>query len=375
MKSKLSLGLIMLSFKFLFSQHIPVIITSEIKGIKVYIDNKWKGNDITQIDSLEAGTHIIKILKDTSIILNRSIVLEPNSVVSINIKNNKEVQVNPVNKTKTGSIKVFSELNNVQIYLDEAYKGKDISFIDSVPVGTHYLKAVKDNVIIYSDLVNVNQNSVTTVLIKNTKEVKEKILESKYEEIQNYKKNRLEVLLSSKYVTNVSGITNSSTYYPGYFSYSTSVSNFQVSNEEVKDWFIVRGGKIKVSEWELATLTGNQQAKNKIDKTNEEIDKYNKKKMKRGSFWAIIFMTALISALLGFGWVLLSWTWLTADSALVLLMYGIIFGIISYIGVESSSNLKQYPTHYFTLEEAIELVDMYNKNLKKSLGLPENFEP
>ena len=103
-----------------------------------------------------------------------------------------------------GTIKIFSEIENVEVFLDEEFIGFDIKTIDSVAIGSHYLKLIKDSIAIYGEVVNVNENAVTTILIKNTKEIQNKLLQDKADIIKQYKEQRLDVLISTRYITETS---------------------------------------------------------------------------------------------------------------------------------------------------------------------------
>ena len=95
--------------------------------------------------------------------------------------------------SQKGTIKVFSELKGINVYLDEVFQGADIINIDSVTIGSHYLKVVKDNVIVYSELITVNQNAVTTAFIKDSEEVQNKLKNEKIRigERMNLRVNRM----------------------------------------------------------------------------------------------------------------------------------------------------------------------------------------
>ncbi len=71
-------------------------------------------------------------------------------------------------QTQTGTLSVFSELGGITIYLNDNLIGNDVKVIKDVPVGSHYLKVLRDGSAIYSEIVNIQANTVTTVLIKNT---------------------------------------------------------------------------------------------------------------------------------------------------------------------------------------------------------------
>ena len=76
-------------------------------------------------------------------------------------------------QTKTGTLKVFSELTGISVYLDDAKQGIDVKEINGVPVGSHYLKVLLGTVSVYGDLVEIKEGQTTTVLIKNTGQVQE----------------------------------------------------------------------------------------------------------------------------------------------------------------------------------------------------------
>src|SRR3989339_956623 len=117
----------------------------------------------------------------------------------------------------TGTIKIFSEVKGIEIFLDEKSQGQDMAELYGVEMGSHYVKAVKDGLVIFSELVNVAPNGTTTLLIKDTGQIKEKLLESKYKEQEEYKNKKLDILLS-KSVHTVGSAYTGSTYFPGYYS-------------------------------------------------------------------------------------------------------------------------------------------------------------
>ncbi|MBK9190345.1 MAG: hypothetical protein IPM77_01990 [Crocinitomicaceae bacterium] len=86
-----------------------------------------------------------------------------------------------------GSVRIFCEVSGSKIFLDDELKGTDISSIDSVVAGSHYLKVTKDEIIIYGELIQVNSGQVTTILVKDTKELQDKLVAFKPEVVQQYK--------------------------------------------------------------------------------------------------------------------------------------------------------------------------------------------
>jgi len=65
-----------------------------------------------------------------------------------------------------GNLKIFSEIKGINIYLDETFQGTDIVTIDSVQIGTHYLKVMKDSVILYGNWLQYKRISLQPFLLK-----------------------------------------------------------------------------------------------------------------------------------------------------------------------------------------------------------------
>ncbi len=118
----------------------------------------------------------------------------------------------------TGSIKVFSEIKGVQIFVDEKSYGIDTIMIKDLEPGQHYVKAIYNGAIIYSELITVSAGASSAVLIKSGGQAQEKILESLSKEQQQYKQGKIDILLSKSYQT-VGTSNTTSTYFPGYYYY------------------------------------------------------------------------------------------------------------------------------------------------------------
>ena len=275
-----------------------------------------------------------------------------------------------------GSIKIFSEIKGINIYLDEIFQGTDIVTIDSVQIGTHYLKVMKDSVILYGELVTIQTNKLTTVLIKNSSEVKNKLLESKTSEIQKYKNNKLDVILSQNYVTQTKGVS-SSYYFPGYYiTTGTGYYNSVTSTSAYTDWKIIQGGNKVISEMEFAKLTGDKNIEENYNyeqaKFQEEMKAYNKK-TKRGIIIAIpsMIISGIIAAdLLGSK----SFLNMSSTTEAVIGTAGIVGSVIGYSSVINTKVPSFNPGHFTTVEQASKEAYEYNQALKKQLGLPKSFE-
>ena len=140
-------------------------------------------------------------------------------------------------------------------------QGEDIRQINGVPAGSHYLKVLKDGVSVFGEIVTITENNVTTVLVKNDGQVEEKILNTKVAEQENYKNNKLDVILSSGSQTVTKG---SSTLFPGYYSY-WGYSNSVSTTVGTTDWKIIQGGVKEISESNFASIVENKDLANKID--------------------------------------------------------------------------------------------------------------
>lgn len=274
--------------------------------------------------------------------------------------------ISPINSfAQKGTIKIFSEVKGIYVYLDETFKGIDIISIDSVETGTHYLKVLKDETIVFGELINVMKNSTTSILIKNDEKFGQKMLATKTDEINKYINNKLDVILSSGSQTFTKG---ASTLFPGYYSY-WGFSNSVSTTVATTDWKIIKGGVKEISEWDFANITKNEKLKNSIDLVR-------KKEAKTTGIAALIAVpcilitTALLTDFVG------TESWLHKgkphpDWEVGVATGAILVGTISY----AIAMKKPYSGHFTTVEQAAKDAQEYNKALKESLGLPPNFEP
>jgi gas vesicle protein len=268
----------------------------------------------------------------------------------------------------TGTVKIFSEVKEISVYLDDEFKGNNLTSIDSVLTGTHYLKIMASEAIVYGEIITVNVGSVTTILVKNSKETQEKILQSKYEEIEEYKTKKIDIMLSSKYTTQSSGNTQS-TYFPGYYigtGYSTTTSSSTTS--EVLDWFVIKGGVKKISELEFAKLTGNQMAINSIEDEQQTF-----KETTKAQRTAVGVVGGAVSA----GGLAIGLVGLSDEN----LGMGFVGLAVMYVGVkildatEMVGKNYAWKAHHMTVEQAVKDANKYNQDLKVKLGLPLDYEP
>jgi len=274
-----------------------------------------------------------------------------------------------------GTIKIFYELKGVSVYLNDEFKGFDVGTLDSVTIGSHYLKVTKDNIIVFGEIVTVSANAVTTILIKKNKDLQEKIIAGKTDELHQYESQRLDVMLSTKYVTETNSKSNS-VYYPGFFSTTIgqSKTNSVTTTIPVTDWFITQGGTRKISQREFARITNYQPFFEQAEKIKQDVEKYNKKTV-RGGLIAAALGLATIAAGIFVVHPKVDWNsennfnWGAGGEIMCYTTGG-----LALIGVASLK--KELPYDPILSMETIQgQAYIYNQNLKKKLGIPEDYEP
>jgi len=270
-------------------------------------------------------------------------------------------------QTKTGTLKLFSELQGISVYIDESKQITDVaSFV--LPVGTHYLKVLVDKATVYGDLVEIKENTITTVLIKNTGQVQEKVMESKTPERQEYQNNKVEIILSS---SEVSTTTGKSSMFPGYYGYYGYSKSNTVTTQVTDDFKIIKGGIKEIGDISLAKLAENQSI---LQKNVRDNAKY----LKMSTTGAIIFMSSLVVGGAIFADMLVEKPFLhpvgtTAGTLEVGTFVACLFtGIAGLVIVTRASS--QIPAHYYTPDVANKDAQTYNSKLKEKLGLPESYD-
>ncbi len=258
----------------------------------------------------------------------------------------------------TGTLKIFSEVKGIDLFIDEQPQGKDKAEINDVQVGSHYVKAVKDGATIYSELITVAAGATTTILIKDTGQVKEKVLESKYKEQQEYKSKKIDILLS-KGMQTVGTAYTSSNYFPGYYSifgsgWTTSSSS---TAYETTDWKIIQGGVQEISDVQFASLVNDSDAL-KVNK--DAWDTYNNNVV----IFGVIGLVGIVATVAGLG--------TAGDSGAAVAAVGIAAAVI---GCGVCLGAKEPSGHLTSPGDAAKKAYEYNQGLKKQLGLPEDYEP
>lgn len=273
-----------------------------------------------------------------------------------------------------GTLKIFSELKQVDIYLDEKFQGTDIIQIDSLQIGGHYLKAIKDSVNIFSELVTINPNATTTVLIKYSEEVKRKLLEGKFTQQQQYRAQKIDILISKKYITETQG-KSSSISFPDYYSISSygKYNSTSVTSEQIV-WKIVVGGTREISEASFASLTNNE---NILTQINQDNAKRNKKVKRLANAGGITCLTGGVLAGVILGGIIAKRPYMDnmgSNQAAALGTAGIMGSLAGYVMLNASGNINKENKSYYSLEGLVNAAVAYNQKLKLRLGLPENFD-
>lgn len=105
----------------------------------------------------------------------------------------------------------------------------------------------------------MKKDTANAILIKSAGQVQNKLLESKYQEQQEYKSRKIDILLSKGYQT-VGSSTTFSDYYPGYYSiFGTGWTRSSSTTYETNDWKIIQGGVQEISDIQFAYLVNDTQ--------------------------------------------------------------------------------------------------------------------
>jgi hypothetical protein len=261
---------------------------------------------------------------------------------------------------QTGSIKIFSEIKNYSVYLDDSLIGKELKKIDSIKTGTRYIKVKIRDIIVYNELVSVYKDSTTVVLLKYTIEAKAAELTGMSDEIKEYKKSYLRVKEKTVYATNGSSRTNNysstSIFLPDSETNTSSVST------PIEDWSVVDASEKKISVLEFAQLINDTAAVNAIIKYTDEVDSDNRSK---AGLKVVGFMAIIGGGIFGL-------TQVKNDKPIVIpiLISGSGLGLVL-----AGSGRTKFNKAFYTPNQMIDKVIDYNLNLKKKLNLPLDYEP
>ena len=362
-------------------------VFSEIQGVTVFVDEVPQNN--IQNIILPAGTHYLKVMSGDTKVYGQIVAINKDQVTTVLVENKgttgtpattatatatteppatQAVETPQVQATpKVGALMIFSEFTGTSIYLNENKQGDDIKTINDIPIGNHYLKVIKDDVTILAELITINDGQTTTVLVKNTPHVQQKMLGSKAKEIQEYKMKKLDVILSQRYVTQTQGTSNS-LYFPGYYiATGTTVNNTVSTSTAISDWKIIQGGNKEISDLQFANLVGDENVKTAYAKAWKAYEN-------QVNTGAIMFLAGLVPTGIFLADILVDKPFLgmNSDLEVVLTTISIVDCALGY-GITMSA--KEPSGHFTTVDTASRQAYEYNQALKKKLGLPETFEP
>ena len=122
-----------------------ISISSNPSGVKVYLDNLFKGSTPITLKDVTTGTHTIKLVKSGYDDFSDSV-----TVISGRTEYVSETLV-----MKTGAISISSNPDGADVYLDNLFKGSTPITLKDVTTGTHTVKLIKSGYNDFSDSVTV----------------------------------------------------------------------------------------------------------------------------------------------------------------------------------------------------------------------------
>jgi hypothetical protein len=260
---------------------------------------------------------------------------------------------------QTGSIKIYSEINNYSIYVDDSLIGQDLKRIETVKIGQHYIKATINNVIIHSELISVYKDSMILILLKSTNETKIATLESMVTEKQEYKLNYLRVKEKTIYVNNTNTSTSNS---PTIFDPNRKITTSTTTSTPNEDFSIVNSVEEKITLVEFSKIINDSVAIQYYDqKIALRNDNRNQRKV-IGAIGLLGMVGGVIAAL-------------SDKSNIQVVKAGSIVACGGLLLFAIGTNKPQPYEEYYTPAQLIEKTQEYNLNLKKKLNLPLDYEP
>ncbi len=274
-------------------------------------------------------------------------------------------------EAQKGGIKIYSEIKGTEIFLDEKFMGLDLMNIDSVSAGSHYLKIVKEDAVIYGEIVNIEAGITSAVLIKNNKEVQDKIaavkqlkqdefIAGKTTEIAQYRSQKVGVKTNTRYITETS--TTGQSKYNSFYHTTSGTTNTVSETKAIEEWCLTQGD-IPISDATFADIIDDQQ---KID----EVESYNtsiKTKRSTKTLFGTLFIIGGIIGGINFFITIIKEARFAGGPFLIYLV-----GVAT--GMTMIGTAPQFHTIQYDINEAREKAAIYNQSLKSKLGLPEDFE-
>lgn len=375
----LTVLVMLFSISAAFAQNTGTLKVFSEDPVVVYVDEtQYPSYDAI---TLAAGTHYVKALnKDGAKVYSNIVSITAGEVTTIlvdasgtaakpaTVTGNQQVTQGAVASPQgTGTLNIFSEFTGTTVYIDDIKQGEDIKTVNAIPAGNHYLKIMKDGAGIFGELVAINPGQTTTVLVKNSGQVAEKILESKSKEREEYQASKVDVIYSSNSVITTQG---ASTLFPGYYGwygYSSSVTN----TSQISDFKIIQGGVKEIGDLGLANLVENQQVINRYATINKSVTRQMNVGLGMFLGGLLIGGPVLVDMLVDKPFLHPDGT--TAPNwEIGVATAGIVSGTIGYALVMGAD--KKYPNHYYNVDEAAKDAQEHNRKLKEKLGLPEGYD-
>lgn len=384
MKTFLLAGLMLLfSISAVLSQNTGTLKVFSEEPVVVYVDEtQYPSYDAI---TLAAGTHYVRALnRDGAKVYSNIVSITAGEVTTVLVDasgaaaqpaaqpaattGNQPVSRDAVSSPQgTGTLNIFSEFTGTAVYVDDIKQGDDIKTVNGIPAGNHYLKIMKDGVSIFGELVVINPGQTTTVLVKNSGQVAEKILESKSQEREEYQAKKVDVIYTSNSVSTTQG---ASTLFPGYYGwygYSSSVTN----TSQVSDFKILQGGVKEIGDIGLANLVENQKVINRYATINKSVTRQINVGLGMFLGGLLIGGPVLVDILVDKPFLHPDGT-TAPDWEIGVATAGIVSGTIGYALVMGAD--KKYPRHYYSVDEAAKDAQEHNRKLKEKLGLPESYD-
>jgi len=154
---------------------IPVSISSNPAGAKVYIDGKEIGTTPIANYSMKAGTYTLKLIKDGYKEFSQNLTLnssDTSKTVNIPLEKSSTTSTSTSSSTtttpKTGTLSVNSNPTGAKVYINNIYSGITPLTL-TLNTGTYTVKITKNGYLDYSETVNIRKNerySINQPLIK-----------------------------------------------------------------------------------------------------------------------------------------------------------------------------------------------------------------
>ncbi len=94
---------------------------------------------------------------------------------------------------QNGTLKIFSDIDDISIFIDELFVGKNSNSIDNLQRGTHYLKILKDSVVIYDTIISILEDATTSIVIKNSPQIMAKLIQAKSRQFKEYESLKISI--------------------------------------------------------------------------------------------------------------------------------------------------------------------------------------